>query len=237
MKRLLAITSLAFLLAACSDPKDIVFNDMDDLKTHTEALQKLTTEEKDLLAKYTIRKELGKAFGQGNGIEANTKVGDAIEEQRKLELEKAEQEKAEKLAQEKAQAEAQAKIDAINNAVSVYLVSKEMQPRGQYQFSDTMTLSFKITNKSDKVITGIKGTALFYDKFDDQIDNIGLKIDFKDQNGKLAAGADYEYVGSLDVHSFEAEKVRLSTMPLSDVKFKYIPETVLFEDGSNVSVN
>ncbi len=79
---------LLIALAACSNPRDTPFpkeiSKMDSIKP---ALEKLTPEERELVADYVMRHTVGAAFGSAFGVKADPipdemTIGKAIEEQR-----------------------------------------------------------------------------------------------------------------------------------------------------------
>ena len=237
MKKIFMAICISLLLAACSDPKNVTISSAEDLQKNAEILQKLTDEEKKLLAGFILRKEMGKIFGESGGIAPNTKVGDAIEEQRKFEVERKKQEEEQKIAQQKAQAEKQGKIDAINNSVQVQFISKQTNLNNpKYTFDDKLQLDFKVVNKSQKIISGLKGNAYFYDKFGDQIMVTELKMDFNDIGGRLKSTEEYDYIVEILLGVFNGGD-KVSEVPIEDIKYQFIPDTVLFEDGEKLTLN
>lgn len=232
MKKILLIAMVA-LLTACSDPKDIVINKGEDIEAHADELKSLSDEDKQLLAGYIFRAEMGKAFtGKSDSGSYGITVREAIERQKQFIAEKAKQEAERKAAEEKARQEYAEKEKILNSAVSVVFVSHS--PSVSDFGSREATVVFRIINKSDKEITGIKGVAIFYDKFGDEIYGSRLKVDFQEINGVLAKGAEYEYSGRVHINQFMDNEVKFATTPTADLKFEYRPETVLFKDGTSI---
>ena len=233
MKKLLAVALVAFL-TACTDPKSIVLTKKEDIEKHAEDIKKLSDEDKKMLVAYVFRAELGGMFGgEGNNKAIyGVPIGEAINnqkafvaEQQKLELEK-------KAEEEKARQELEEKQRKLNEAVSVIFVEHH-RTEGQFSFQKYDIFNFKIKNNSQKNITGIKGVAVFFDKFGDELKRVEMKNDFQDNGGKLAAGQDYTWQGQMDVVLRDDEK--LADTPTEDLKFVYEPDTVLFEDGTSLT--
>ncbi|SMC20388.1 hypothetical protein SAMN02745857_00933 [Andreprevotia lacus DSM 23236] len=84
MKRILIAAATALLLAACSNPHDVVIpKDMSQWdSTLKSATEKLPDEEKKLLAGYLVRTKLAEAFS-GKTSDDKVTIGEAIEAQRK----------------------------------------------------------------------------------------------------------------------------------------------------------
>ena len=238
MKKILLIAIVSFL-SACSDPKEIVINKGGDIEANADKLKNLSLEDRQLLAGYIIRAEMGSVFGQSNSASYGVTVQEAIEKQKQFVAEQEKQiaekkvvEEKVRAAEEKARQEYAEKEKQLNLAVDVVFVSylSDVNDFG----SRNATVVFKIVNKSDKDITGIKGIGVFYDKFGDEIYSSGLKIDFKDINGVLAQGAEYEYTGGTRINQFIDEEVKFATSSTADLKFEYRPEVVLFKDGTSI---
>ena len=224
----------SLLLSACSDPKSITISSVQDIQKHSEEIKKLADEEKELLGEYVIRKEAGKIFGAGDGIPPNTKIGDAIEDQRKFKVKRAKEQEEEKIVQKKAQAEMQAKIDAINNSVQVIFISKSLDLKNKrYDFDDVLTVEFKVTNKTQRILSGIKGNVTFYDKFGDEISTIQLKIDFESVGGGL--NPDGEYTDKKNMPLFGGLQ-KLAETEIDGMKYQFVPEMILFDDGTKMTL-
>ncbi len=234
MKKLLAVALVAFL-AACTDPKSIVLTKKEDIEKHAEELGKLSSEEKQLVVAYLLRAELGGAFGgEGNDKAVyGVTIGEAIEKQKAFIEAQQKRELEQKAEEEKARQELEEKRRQLNEAVSVIFVEHHRK-EGQFSFQKYDVFNFKFKNNSQKNIVGIKGVAVFSDKFGDELKRIEMKNDFNDNGGKLEAGQDYSWQGQMDVLLRDDEK--LADTPTEDLKFTYEPNTVLFEDGTSLTV-
>ena len=99
------------VLAACSNPRDTPLpRDMSKMESIKPAIEKLTPEERELVAGYIMRHTVGAAFGSAFGVKADPipdgmTIGKAIDEQRGLMEKKKAEETAKKTAKEKVEAE------------------------------------------------------------------------------------------------------------------------------------
>ena len=233
MKKIILAGFIALFLAACSDPKSIVLNNKEDVELHSSELKTLNDEDKQLLASYIIRVEMSRIMpGLSNNDGYGVTVGEAIERQKRFitEQEKAEAER--KNAEQKAQQEYTQKETLMNAAAPFVFVSHEKRV-DEYD-SITAEVVFTVTNKSDKDIIGTKGTAIFYDKFGDELYRTNLKLDFSDIGGVLPIGRDYTFDGSTPINRFMDNAMKFASTPTSELTFKYQPEVVLFKDGTSI---
>ncbi|STZ77359.1 hypothetical protein [Bergeriella denitrificans] len=234
MKKLIAILMIG-LLAACSDPKDILLTKAEDVEKNAEQIKKLSDDEKKLLVAYVFRAEAGQIFGANASDNYGITVGEAIKRQKQFAEEQKVKEEAKKAEEEKARKELEAKRTVLNSAVDVIFVHHEFQ-QGKYKYDDKVRIALKIINKSDKAITGIKGILTFTDKFDDVLKKVEFKSDFIELDGKLAPGKEFDFSGTVDVNHFIQEDIKFAETPTKDMKFTYEPEVVIFEDGSKLEV-
>jgi len=87
MKRMLLLILLSGVLAGCNDPHDAKIPPLTEFSTIKTQLEKLTPEERDLLAGYMMRKTVGAAFGEKSPSEEGVTIGQAIEAQKKWKAE------------------------------------------------------------------------------------------------------------------------------------------------------
>ena len=83
MKKILLIAIVSFL-SACSDPKEIVINKGGDIEANADKLKNLSLEDRQLLAGYIIRAEMGSVLGQSNSASYGVTVQEAIEKQKQF---------------------------------------------------------------------------------------------------------------------------------------------------------
>lgn len=112
-------------------------------------------------------------------------------------------------------------------AVSLEVIEKEMTNVDIQKF---MSIRVKIQNESNKELTGVKGTIVFFNKFKDEI----AVFDFADDkldlpvNGWSDGWFDFPYNPYIngDVNFMETD--------LEDMTYEFRPHTILFADGSTI---
>ena len=77
-KSLFACLGIAFVLLGCSGPRDTKLSEMNEPKQAIELREELSNEEIGLLRKYVVTRTMNQT------IDYKVTVGDAIDEQRKL---------------------------------------------------------------------------------------------------------------------------------------------------------
>lgn len=89
---------------------------------------------------------------------------------------------------------------------------------------------FMIKNKSEKTVRSIKGGITFNTLFDEKIQTLNFVY------GQLInSGAQKIYKASVDYNRFTNEDRVLKEKKLDEIKIIWIPEKVIFEDGSSLS--
>lgn len=112
-------------------------------------------------------------------------------------------------------------------AVSLEVVEKEMTNMDIQKF---MSIKVKIQNESDKELTGVKGTIVFFNKFKDEI----AVFDFTDDkldlpvNGWSDGWLDFPY------NPYMSGDVNFMETDLEDMTYEFRPHTILFADGSTL---
>ena len=81
-KLLISVLVSVVLLAGCTDVKDVVINKKEDIEAYSADLKKLSDEDKNLLAGYLIRAEVGGLFGVK--ADYGVTVGEAISKQKEF---------------------------------------------------------------------------------------------------------------------------------------------------------
>lgn len=239
MKPSLLAASLAalVLLAACSKPTDTIIPS-DTSKWDTDLapmINKLSEEDKKLVAGYLMRSKLGAALG-GNkeGIPIGTTVGAAIEQQKAWIAQVAKQEAEAKALKEKMlkeQAEAQAAID---NAVTVTLISKKELPRNYdaRRYSEQQEFNIGVKNKTAKEISGVSGVLDFIDIFDKTVGAVSFSI-----SEKIAPGGEANWSGIRDYNQFMPEHKAVWNLEEGKYKTQFRARAIIFADGSKLKVN
>lgn len=127
--------------------------------------------------------------------------------------------------------EKQERINLYNKAITFTVLDKGFQEKDimNDEYEDKIYFDIAIHNKTNKEIKAIKGPLTFYDLFGEVLhsgiytldDNIKPKETYKTQI-------------TLDYNELENNQEILKNKELKDLKFEYIPEKVIFEDGSEL---
>jgi hypothetical protein len=133
MARSLMVLVAVALLSGCGGAKDTPLpRELDKMDSLKPVMEKLTPEERELLAGYVMRTTIGSKMGalfggkEGAGVPEGMTVGRAIEEQRKFKAEAALEEAKQAAVKAKLQAERDAAMKQMRDAVTVTLVSKKI---------------------------------------------------------------------------------------------------------------
>ena len=243
MKNQLAFVTFTLLLglASCANPQEYqIPADSDQWKEDEgfkEAIKKLPDDEKKLLTAYLFRAGMAEAFGT-EPPERN--IGEAIQNQKDFLAEKEAQEavEAEELAKQEALAkkiedERQAALAEARKALTMAVSDMTFVPSnaraGRYQ--DSFSLSIALQNNTEKDMSGIKGTVVFADMFDDEIKRVNLSVD-----DSIAAGQAIRWEGNLGYNQFMDNDVKLRNTELAKMKISWEPEVYLFTDGSKMEI-
>ncbi|WP_318432314.1 hypothetical protein [Photobacterium leiognathi] len=218
-------------ITACTDPKDTVLpsdiSTWESNKNLKNSVQKLTDEEKKLLAAYAMRAGLSTAFG-GKGINEGTTIGEAINIQSQwLQEQQAQKAKQEALAAELQKKQLE-KLKEMNSFLTVSLNSLGFQPsnaqKGQYQDYFTIELGFK--NNTDKNISGAKGIVILKDMFGEVIKTINLSND-----NNIPAKQVMTLSGTIDYNQFIDQDKKLKSTKFEKLQFEWVPDVYIFENG------
>lgn len=232
MKRLLHLTALAALLtlAGCQNPHDHELpSDISKIDEGTrDAIKKLPSEERELVAKYALRHTFG---GDKPGAIGVT-IGQAIQEQKEFEAAAAQREAEAAALKASMQKEHDDAVARMNKSVAVALVSKTYEESNfrEGTYEDTIHLEIAIENKTDKAIAGVKGTAVFRDMFGDIITRSNVAI-----THDIPPNAKYLWQASKHYNQFEQSDKTLRSTPTEKIKFEFEPDTIIFADGTKQS--
>ena len=225
MKKVILSLVLAVFITGCSNPKDEVLPpnmNETDMTVLAGKVKSLSEEDKALLTQYIVRSEMSKAFG-GDGSSTGTTVGEAIDNQKQWNIEQ--QKKVERAAKFKAEKDAE-----FENAVSVTIFDKNLVEADSQSF---ITVDVDIKNNSTKEIAGVKGSIEFFDKFGDWI----MSFSFKDDTLNIPAGDSFKSTLSWDYEQSIFNYTQLVNTSLEDLKYKFEPEQILFEDGTKLDMS
>lgn len=226
---------LLLALAACSGPRDTPLpKDISKMDTIKPALEKLSPEEKELVAGYIMRHTVGAAFGAAFGVKTDPipdgmTIGKAIDEQRGLVEKQKAEEAAKKLEEEKADAARKALADQMAQVLSVRLADIQLHKASYRDFDveNYIKLTIDFENKGSKAITGLKGIATFKDKFGDTVSELPIKVE-----QEIPAGKNVTIKLSKRFNQFDAEDRKLANQDAATTNFSVSPEIVLFGDGT-----
>ena len=226
---------LLLALAACSGPRDTPLpKDISKMDTIKPAMEKLSPEDKELVAGYIMRHTVGAAFGAAFGVKADPipdgmTIGKAIDEQRGLVEKQKAEEAAKKLEKEKADAARKALADQMAQILTARLADIQLHKASYRDFDveNYIKLTIEFENKGSKPITGLKGIATFKDKFGDTVSELPIKVE-----QEIPAGKTVTIKLSKRFNQFDAEDRRLSNQDAATTNFSVSPEVVLFGDGT-----
>jgi hypothetical protein len=235
-KNLMIATTVgsALVLAACSGPKDTVIpSDPKQWDTIADSVKELSDEDKALFTAYVVRMTMASALAGGKGgIPPGTTIADAIRLQKEFH-EKRKQEEAEAdLLKAKLAAERAAEVEKLKQVATVTLVDLKVLPKNyDYdRYSDRLDLVIGVQNRSGKNISGIKGDLVFADQFGTEITTMGLSLD-----EDIPANTTKSITGyGKDINQFRDEDTKLAVTPLSKMRVTFVPEMIVFSDGSSV---
>lgn len=225
----LAAIAACFALAACQDPHDRTLPpDITKIDDSTKAaIQKLSPDEKGLLARYEMRHHLR---GDADTMGAMT-IGQAIAEQKQFDTEQAQRDAEAAALKAKVQQDHDEAVARINGALSVALLSKTFDASdfraGTYE--DTIELNIAFENKTDKPISGIKGTATFKNMFGDVITRSNVTM-----TDGIAAHGKITWHGSKKYNQFVSADQTLRNTPTDKLHFEFESAAVIFADGSKM---
>lgn len=97
-------------------------------------------------------------------------------------------------------------------------------------FQDFMSLELSVKNTTDKELTGIKGSIVYFDKFGDQI----ISLDISDDQIDLPAGQTFTATYDWEYNEFINEHNRFINGDLNDMTYKFRADTILFADGTTL---
>lgn len=196
----------------------------------TQAADKLSEEDREALHGYAVRHLLVEAFG-GQPDPVPSTIREAVSSQRAFLNRKADEEAAAEALAAKQRKENEEKMEHLKAAVTVALVDKEFRDidvdQRIYQSRVAARLVFK--NNTEKAIDGIKGTVVFLDVFDTPIKQVSLAYD-----QGIPAGGQKEWVGEIAYNRYKEEDRKLATVSMDKVKISWLPELLLFSDGSKL---
>lgn len=243
MRNLLIALLFITVIVACSSPKDTLLpRELDKMETIKPAIEKLTPDERELASRYVVRHTVGAKLGglfggiEGPGIPEGMTLGGAIEEQRKFEADVAIERDKQKALKAKLEAEREAVIKPMREAVTITLISKEIETERGYSgivMDEKLNVTFGYRNNTNKDVAGVKGYISVRDLFGDEISGFLISND-----ETIQAGHTVTWSGSRSVRfSFGTNKDR-KLAELGDDKYNLVwePRMIVFTDGTKLSI-
>ncbi len=240
MRKFLTVIAAALILAACSNPKDIVFgpDPMKQISEQGDQFKKLSEEDRGLLVGFLSISAIGKAFGGDVKPVTGRTVGEVLTDARawreKMNIAAAEEKKriaeAEVL---KAKVLAERKVisEKISSSVVVAVVDKTVLPvnydAGRYR--EMLSISYAIENKSAKDIAQLKGNVVFKDATGDMVGSLPVDFDQPVGAGKILKTTTGRGWNLNQFMNGEVEKI--AGREFSGMKATFEPESIAFKDG------
>lgn len=219
MKKLILLIILS-LVISCSSSLNKKFNEDTSKEDFTAIKSEIDSSQFFLLARTMLRLKI-----QEKKLEDMT-YKEILEKGEEWKIEEEERQKEQKELAEKARIEAEIKAKKLTESVIVSCYEKGFT---KYNYEDYITYKFIIHNKSDKNIRAVKGSLTFYNLFDEQIKSLNLVYD-----QIIKAKEKVTYNATTDYNQFRDSDKDLKNKNLEDMKVKWFPEKVIFEDGTTL---
>lgn len=217
MKKILtSITLLAFIvLTSCSNPLNKKYSDKtfeQDAKEIGES-KKLNEEDAKMLAGYIMLAKLG-----NNELEGKT-YAEILQAAKDYKTEQ------EQLAAKaiKEEADKRAKFET---AMTVAMYDKGFL---EQQYQEYLQYAIIFENKTGKDIRAVKGSLLITDLFDTEIKSINIV-----QDDGIPANQSVKNVYTTEYNQFMDEDISLKNKEMKDIKAIWIPEKIIFTDGTTL---
>ena len=158
-------------------------------------------------------------------------VGEIIELQRQWDKEKAEEEALQKKLAEEAKAKEEAILTELRKTLTLTVFKKGFLPTNYdiSRYQEYISFSVTYQNNSQKDIRAFQGTVAFKDLFGDLVKNLNIKI-----TNPIKAGGKANWDGVMDYNQFIDSDVRLRNAELKNLKVDWIPEKIIFADGTTI---
>ena len=127
---------------------------------------------------------------------------------------------------EQARIEEEDRMKRFDSTLTVAMYDKGYQ---EISYAEALTYSFIFSNKSSKDIRAFKGRIVINDLFDTEIKSISLTVD-----DQINAGESKRETYNTDYNQFRDEDVRLRSKDIDDLTINWIPEKVIFTDGTTI---
>jgi hypothetical protein len=227
--------------SACSDPKSVVLGaePLKQMAEQGDTFKRLAESDRVLLAKYIAVNDMAKAFGRPseNQITGRT-VGEVLVEAKKWETFQAEQaaiavkREAEATAlKQKTDAESKLLAEKISTSVIVAVLDKRVLPKNfdAGRYSEMLSISYALENKSTKTIKQLKGSVFFVDATGDAVGSLPVDFDQTILPGKTLktdTGSGWK------LNSFSNGDIeKIANREFTSMKASFVPTSIAFDDG------
>ncbi|MDO8418089.1 MAG: hypothetical protein Q7S87_17985 [Agitococcus sp.] len=222
LKSIFFVLACFWALAGCSDPRNYPVTKLTEAQSK-ELGQKLTSEEGQKLASWTLRS----ALSDKASVEGVT-VAQALKQQDAWVIKQQEEAVVAAELKKKVEAARKQKQDEFSKLLTVALVNKKSS-MGEYG-KRWVGLEVAYDNKSDRDIQGVKGMLRITDIFGDKIMNIRWSFD----KGIMAKQNATEKNTGVDINQFIDEQMKLYITDFDKLKSTFEVSTIIFKDGSKM---
>lgn len=222
------------LLGGCSKPTDTVISS--DMSSWDETLapevKKLSDSDKKKITAYLMRVKMGEVLG-GEGVPTGMTIGEAITAQSQWESEQMVNKVKEQNLRKKIELERSKTIELLNKAVTVTFLSKDeiLKDFEERRYQDYQQLRIGVQNNTAKQIVGVAGEMKFIDVFDKEVGSVNFRI-----SESIGPQQTFVWVGGRDYNQFIDEHRTIWNLEEGKYTTQFIPEMVVFQDGTKLTV-
>ncbi|MEE4001525.1 hypothetical protein V1T75_14365 [Tenacibaculum sp. FZY0031] len=220
MRKVFIVSVILLAIVSCSSPLDKKFNEERAAEDIKAVQSEIDSTELGMLVGSMLRLKL-----EGEKVEGLT-YREILEKGKRWKEKEEKLEKEQKFLAEKAKKEELERINRLSESVVISCFEKGFY---KYKYEDYITYKFVIQNKSNKNIRAVKGSLIFSNLFDEEIKTINLVYD-----KVLTADTTVNYEAQTDYNQFSDSDKALKNKELKDMKVKWKPEKIIFEDGTTL---
>ena len=218
MKRDFFFIVLAIVICSCNNPLDRKYSEK-TLEEDAKAIrEKIDTTETAILLGTILRYKF-----QDKKLEEKT-YGELLEDGRKFKEEQDKIEAEQKILAEKAEREEAEKTQRLSEALTVTVFNKNFI---ELDYEEYITLQFAFQNNTEKDILAFTGIMIFNDLFNKEIKKLSLTYD-----DGIRANSTVHWDATTDYNQFRDSDKALRNKELSKIKLVWIPEKIIFKDGT-----
>lgn len=130
--------------------------------------------------------------------------------------------------------ENQARTDALSEALALTVSEKTFLPANtaNMEYTDYIALDLELENNSEKDISGVKGDIIFRDMFGDEVITYQMSYD-----RPIPASETVTSTWQWQFNTYAANEVKLKDTPLEKLTIEWVPDTIVYEDGTTLSAS